>query len=115
MSHEHFEAVIDTLHECAVDCIHCANACLEEDNVKDLVKCIKLDKECADTCLFTAEMLAGNATLSEEILNLCVKICDSCGDECEKHASHMEHCRICAESCRSCAEECRSLVRVNIM
>lgn len=114
MSHERFEGVIEALNQCATDCIHCEVACLEEENVKDLVRCIRLDRECAETCLFTSKMLASGAELSGEIMNLCAKICDMCGDECEKHSSHMEHCRVCAESCRRCAEECRSFAKVNV-
>lgn len=114
MSHERFESVIEALNQCAIDCIHCEVACLEEENVKGLVSCIRLDRECAETCLFTAKMLASDAELSGDFLNVCARICNMCGDECEKHASHMEHCRVCAESCRQCAEECRSFSKVNV-
>ena len=114
MSHEQFENVIDSLNQCSLDCVHCANACLDEQNAKDLARCIRLDLECADTCTFNAKMLAANSEFSSDFLNICAKVCDACGDECEKHASHMEHCSICAESCRKCAEECRSIVRVNV-
>jgi uncharacterized protein DUF326 len=43
------------------------------------------------------------------LLEACVAICNSCGDECERHA-HMPHCRICAEACRRCARACRELL-----
>ena len=33
--------------------------------------------------------------------------CRACGQECQKHASQHEHCRICAESCMRCADACR--------
>ena len=35
--------------------------------------------------------------------------CRACGDECEKHAAHHEHCRLCAEVCRRCEQACRDL------
>ena len=114
MTHEQFDEVIDALNECAIDCINCEVACLEEENVEGLVRCIRLDRECAETCLFTVKMIAADAELSRDILDLCARICDTCRDECEKHADHMDHCRICAESCRRCAEECRSLVKVTV-
>ena len=114
MSHERFESVIEALNQCALDCIHCETSCLEEMNVEEMVRCIKLDRECAETCLFSAKMLATDPEHSADILNLCAKICDLCGDECEKHASHMEHCKVCAETCRECAKECRSFAKVNV-
>lgn len=113
MSHEQYTKVIDTLYQCATDCIHCENACLDEENVKGLVRCIKLDRDCADFCLFTARALAADSEFSSEISLLCAKICDACADECEKHSMHMDHCRVCMESCRRCAEECRSVVSVS--
>jgi hypothetical protein len=96
-----------------MDCIHCESACLYEENVKDMTRCIRLDRECAETCLYAAKMLAADPEFPSDILKLCAIACSACGDECEKHASHMEHCRVCAESCKKCAEECRSMVRVN--
>jgi hypothetical protein len=36
--------------------------------------------------------------------------CRACADECEKHAAHHEHCRLCAEVCRRCDQACRELV-----
>lgn len=115
MSHEQFQSAIDSLNQCVVDCIHCQNACLEEHKMRDLVSCIRLDMVCADTCLFTAKMLASDSEFNYEFASLCAKVCDSCAEECEKHSSHMDHCKVCAESCRRCAEKCRSLARVHAM
>jgi hypothetical protein len=39
----------------------------------------------------------------------CAAICQSCGDECERHAN-MPHCRVCAEACRRCDRACRDLL-----
>ena len=114
MSHEKYLSVIEALNQCAMDCFHCADACLEERNPKDLARCIRLDQLCADTCLFTTRLLAVDSELSADALNLCAKACDLCAKECEKHSKHMDHCRECAESCRDCAEECRSVAQVNV-
>jgi len=44
------------------------------------------------------------------LLEACVAICKSCGDECERHAQMHEHCRVCAEACRRCEQACRQLL-----
>jgi len=31
-------------------------------------------------------------------------------DECEQHAGHHEHCRVCAHACRRCELACRDLL-----
>ena len=41
---------IDDCFDCAATCISCADACLGEDDVRDLVRCIRLCLDCADAC-----------------------------------------------------------------
>lgn len=40
MSHENYQSVIQTLHECMTACNHCYDACLKEEDVKMMVDCI---------------------------------------------------------------------------
>ncbi|HLN19925.1 MAG TPA: four-helix bundle copper-binding protein [Bacteroidales bacterium] len=115
MSHEHYKNLIDTLYECASECIHCEMACLEEQDVKMLERCIRLDMECAETCIYSAKMLSMGTEFSSDIIALCSRICEECAEECEKHSQKMDHCRTCAEICRKCYEECRSMADVNVM
>ncbi|HLN56780.1 MAG TPA: four-helix bundle copper-binding protein [Bacteroidales bacterium] len=110
MTHERFQSTIDALNECATECIHCANACLEEQDVKMLSRCIKLDFECADICILTAKMLAGDTEFHKEICEMCANICDTCAQECEKHSRTMDHCERCARVCHNCADECRTMI-----
>ena len=104
------EAVID----CGQACSACADSCLSEDMVAELGKCIRLDLDCADVCDATARVLSRqheyDANLTRPQLEACIAACKSCGDECERHAEHMAHCRVCAESCRRCEEACRELL-----
>lgn len=105
MSHEKHMVLIETLNDCAIECSHCAMACLDEEDVSMLRHCIKLDLDCAEICRTTASMLSRGSEHGEHLLKECVEICNACAEECEKH-SHMEHCRRCAEECRLCADEC---------
>jgi hypothetical protein len=108
MSHEKHSDVISVLWECATMCEHCASACLQEDDVKMLAKCIRLDLDCAEICKTTATLLSRNAEHNPGLMQACIQICKACAEECEKH-SHMEHCRECAEICRRCEEVCSGL------
>ncbi len=105
---------IDAVFECAQTCSACAAACLAEERVSDLVKCIRLNLDCADICEVTGRVISRpveyDATVSQAILEACARVCKSCGDECEGHGANMEHCRVCAESCRRCEEACRKLL-----
>ncbi|RPF21706.1 four-helix bundle copper-binding protein [Myceligenerans xiligouense] len=106
--------VIDRIVECAQACTACADACLSEDSVADLRKCIRTNLDCADICETTARVLsrhtAYDANISRSVLDACITACQACGDECERHAGMHEHCRVCAEACRACESACRELL-----
>lgn len=108
MSHQQYEACIKACQKCVAESEHCATACSEEDNRKDLACCITLDRDCAAICALAAEMMTRGSSFAKEICGLCAKICRACGDECSKH-QHMEHCKRCADACYQCAEECEKM------
>jgi hypothetical protein len=100
--------------ECGATCTSCADACLAEPDVQELVRCISLCLDCADACAATGRIV-GRQTDSESaglraIVEACVAACDTSAEECERHAAHHEHCRICAETCRRCEQACRDLL-----
>ena len=105
---------IDECYLCAETCTLCADDCLSEDDVASLVKCIRLNLDCAAVCTaaggVTARQTEYDAHVTRSILEACAQACKSCGDECERHADHHEHCRICADSCRRCEQACRDLL-----
>lgn len=106
--------VVDTLAACSQACTACADACLSEDMVDELRKCIRTNLDCADICDTTARVLSRHtgydANLTRAMLQACVQACRSCGDECAAHAGHHEHCRVCAEACRACEQACTELL-----
>ena len=105
---------IDECHACAETCTLCADACLSEPDVASLVKSIRLNLDCADVCTATGRVVARqteyDANVTRSLLVACAQACRSCGDECQRHADHHEHCRICAESCRRCEQACNDLL-----
>src|SRR5213079_1635844 len=48
---------------CAAACHHCAAACLREDDVKTMTRCIALDMDCAAACEFAAAAVARGSEL----------------------------------------------------
>ena len=111
------EALARCIEAClgwSATCTSCADACLSEDDVRELVRCIRLDLDCADVCDVTARVLTrqtpGDATLLRATVEACALACRVCAEECERHAEHHEHCRVCADACRRCAEACNDLL-----
>jgi hypothetical protein len=108
-------ACIDACNDCAQACTACADACLAEAEVQTLIRCIRLDLDCADICAATMRVLtrqtAFDATVARSLLQACAIVCKTCGDECEHHAAHgMEHCRICADACHRCEQACQRML-----
>ena len=109
------KALIEAIEEayaCAQTCTSCADACLAEKMVMELRQCIRLNLDCADVCAASATLANRRTGSNEEVirkmLEACITACRLCGEECQRHASMHEHCRICADSCRRCEAACQS-------
>ena len=83
---------IDALNDCAQACTADADDDLSEQNLTEMVKCIRLCLDCADVCTATVRVTSRqtdyDANVSKPLLEACVAACKSCGDECERHAQH---------------------------
>lgn len=109
------EECITACFDCTQTCTSCADACLAEQQREMLLRCIRLDLDCADICDTTGKLLsrqvAFDSTLARVMLQTCALACRICGAECEQHGRRgMEHCRICAEACRHCEEACNKVL-----
>jgi hypothetical protein len=115
MNAAQYTACIEACYACDQACTACADACLGETNVQSLVRCIRLNQDCADICATTGRMLLRQSempgALLRQQLELCAAACRACAAECEQHAHHHEHCRICAEACHACEQACQALIR----
>ncbi|MGE5545950.1 MAG: four-helix bundle copper-binding protein [Solirubrobacterales bacterium] len=106
---------IEECYDCAQACTTCADACLGEDDVAELVQCIRLNMDCADVCAATGAVATrrsgSNESVIRAMLQACEMSCRLCAEECERHAQSHEHCRICAEACRNCEDTCRQAIQ----
>jgi hypothetical protein len=109
-------ATLDALSDCAQACAADADADLAEQNLAEMVRCIRLCLDCTDVCTATlgvvSRQTAYDRTITRPLLEACVATCKSCGDECARHAAHYEHCRVCEQACRRCEQACRELLGV---
>ena len=105
---------VEDCRECAASCTACADACLGENDLHELVRCIRLCLDCVDACNTTGRIVTRQTapvmSFIRAIIESCAVACLTCAEECEKHAAHHEHCRICAEACRRCKQTCDDVV-----
>jgi hypothetical protein len=107
MGYHEYQKCIDACLKSAAISNHCASACLREDDVKMMTKCIQLDMECAILCYAAAQLMSIGSKHAKDLCKLCADICTACAAECSKHKN--EHCKECAEACKACAEECAKM------
>jgi hypothetical protein len=105
---------IDECGACEASCVVCADACTAEDDVIAMVRCIRLCLDCADACNSSLRLASRQtdpdfATIREAV-EACLAACRACADECERHAHHHEHCRLCATQCRACERAASDLL-----
>ena len=106
-------AAIDAMSDCAQSCTADNAADLGEPHVAEMIRCIRLCLDCADICTaaqaVVSRLVEYSPAVLQPLLESCVAICRSCGDECERHAAMHAHCRVCAEACRRCEQACQAL------
>lgn len=75
-----------------------------------MVRCIKLDMDCAQICRLAASYMARGSEFAQMLCRLCADLCQTCAEECAKH--QMAHCQRCAQVCRRCADECSRMAEM---
>ena len=107
-------AALEEALSCAQVCTSCADACLAEDMVGRMRQCVRVCLDCADVCAATGVIATrrtgSNEQLIAQVLSVCATACHLCAEECARHATMHDHCRICAEACRACAEACQRAI-----
>ena len=77
-------------------------------------RCISLDRNCADLCAAVGNVLSRQTAyddlVTQRALAACIRVCVASAEECEKHASHHDHCKVCAEATRACESACSKLL-----
>jgi hypothetical protein len=100
--------------DCGASCTACADASLSEPDALEMTRVIRLCLDCADECDVTGRIVtrqtAPDLALMRTMVQACATACVVCAEECELHAAHHEHCRVCAEVCRRCKQACDDLL-----
>jgi len=100
--------------DCIAGCTACADDCLAEPDLPDMVRCVRLDLDCADICNATVRVITRQTMPDLRVIRSAVEACEvacqACAEECEHHAAMHEHCRLCAQLCRRCEQACADLL-----
>lgn len=103
---------IDGLAAAAVAAAGCADACLDEYDVR---------RECIAACTTTADVAAVAArvltrasrwdrAVVHSLVDTAAKAVSASASHCEQHADVAKHCQVCAEECRRAERACQQLL-----
>ena len=105
---------IEACFDCAQSCTACGDASRADADVLTMLRCITLCEDCSDVCIATGRVLTRQTEfvpeLARAVVEACLAACRFSAEECERHAPHHEHCRVCAEACRSCERACADVL-----
>ncbi len=73
-----------------------------------MADCIRIDRDCADICILTAQFVARNSAHAVHVMKECIEICRKCEQECRKHDT--DHCQHCADICEETAKACEEWI-----
>jgi hypothetical protein len=108
MIDQQFQSCVAACYDCADACDHCVVAVLEGSSPGKMVRCIRLNMDCAQLCRLAAACMVRKSEMVDAIWEVCAQICETCAEECARHA--IEYSRLSMEACRHCAEECRLMI-----
>ena len=105
---ENNKELLQILAECANECERCFDACLENERTDELVRVLRLCRDCAKICYTTSSFVASNSSHAESIAAECARICRACEEACRNNTDTEHECKPCADICRQCEEACSS-------
>jgi hypothetical protein len=106
LNHEQYQSSFDIAMACAVECEHCAEACMGQP---EMMKCSRMCLDTSESCRMLATFMVRGSYFIAPLASACAEICETCAQECEKH--DMDHCKKCARSCREAAEVYRKIAK----
>ncbi len=114
LRHDTRAACVRACNLCAEATNACADACLGDPAVAELVICIRTNLDCADMCATAGEILdrfrGNHPELVRSVLEACATVCDVCASECRAYADRYPSCARAAEACEACAAACRAML-----
>jgi hypothetical protein len=105
----------EKMRACIQECQNCQNVCTET-----ITHClqiggdhaepnhIRLQMDCAEICLTSANFMLRMSDLHAETCGVCAEVCERCAEDCERFGDD-EMMQQCAQACRSCAQSCHEM------
>ena len=100
--------ILRVLAECADECNHCFDACMENERTEALLRTLRLCRDCARICRTASDFISSGSELAQRIVETCAEACRMCAESCANNKEHEQECKACADICRQCEEACNN-------
>jgi hypothetical protein len=105
MSETKFQACITACKQCQEASGACAQACIRNPNVREMLRCIALNRDCGLFCNTALLLLEHGSEFLAQTCGLLAEICDVAAREAAKF--DLPECKREVLACARCAAECR--------
>lgn len=95
------------LAECATECETCFDASLDNERTEELIRVIRLCRDCARICYATSSFVASNSKHAKHLAKECAEICKECAEACGNNTNVEQESMPCMKICKECEEACR--------
>lgn len=102
-----FEALEDCTSKGRLCISHCLASFAEGDS--SLAACAAKVHEMDAICDAMSTLVAANSSYVSDMAKTCLKACEDCAAECEKHADMHRECRACMEACEAVVPHLKKL------
>jgi Cys-rich four helix bundle protein (predicted Tat secretion target) len=116
--HEHHHpamAANQVLINATSDCIQKGQACLNHcftllgQGEKEMAACAASVNQMLAMCAALQQLASANSKYLAAQAKVVMEVCKDCQEECKKHASKHEECKLCGEACAVCYKECQKV------
>lgn len=103
-----FASCIQACLDCHAACQESQNACIDNPQVTEMLRCILLNRDCGLFCHTTALLLQHGSEFLAQVCLLCVEVCKRCAEESARFT--LPQCSRVTEASRRCVRELGSVL-----
>lgn len=113
--HHHANSANAKLVDASLNCIKTGQACLShcmsefKNGNKKMVDCATSVQEMLTMCDTMSQMASFESKHIKKVAQACIDVCESCANECDKHAKDHITCENCRNACKDCIKAMKDI------
>src|ERR1041385_3486338 len=109
MNELRLQACVGACKSCQAASSECANACINSPRVREMLRCVALNRDCGLFCSTALLLLEHDSEFLAQTCALLADVCDAAARESAQF--DLRECRQAVLACARCAAECRLVMK----